>query len=144
MRNTVPRKHWEQQADGAIISGCGWGRTDRNPPGSAAWASCAVAGTATAYADTATAATASATGAGLGSRAASEVPPFTAEALRSFSLFLCEIKQVCWWVLRISALYSYVHFSHTSYRNCFAVVVCRAAASAVERWLPAERLPISW
>ena len=57
--------------------------------------------------------------------------------------FLCEIKKVCWCVSRISTLNSYVHLLHTSYRDCFAVVVCRATASAVERWPPAEILPIS-
>jgi len=56
---------------------------------------------------------------------------------------LCEIKQVCWWVSRISALNSYVHLVHISYRDCFAVVVCRTTAFAVERWPPAERFPIS-
>ena len=83
-RKTAPKKHWEQQADDVIISGCGWGRTYTNPSGSAAWAGCTMAGAASTNA-----ATASAAGAGLGSPGASEVAPFTAEALRSFSASFC-------------------------------------------------------
>jgi len=62
-------------------------------------------------------------------------PPRNFEELQR--QFLCEIKQVCW-----CALNSYVHLAQTFYRDCFGVVVCRATASAVERWLPAERSPI--
>ena len=84
------------------------GRTYTTPPGYAL-AGYVVAGAAMAYAAAAYATTARAAGEGLGSLGASEVVPFTAKALRSFSLFLCENKQVCWWVSRISALYLNVH-----------------------------------
>ena len=81
------------------------GRTYTNPPGCVV-AGYVVAGAAMAYAATAYAATARAAGEGLGSRGASEIILFTAKALRSF---LCENKQVFWWVSRISALYLNVH-----------------------------------